>query len=141
MAADTTDTRSEEARIERDIQRTQDQMGETVQKLEDSLNPREMARSLMGDDNTDLAKDALDLARQNPIPVAMIAVGAIWLLASSAKSPAVRRLTDQFRSSKSSSGSNPDELDANGLRPRSAEPAPIGPPPGTDPSLDRRPFA
>ena len=136
MAADTTDTRSEEAMIERDIERTQDQMGETVQKLEDSLNPREMARSLMGDDNTDLAKDALDVARQNPIPVAMIAVGAIWLLASSSKSPAVRRLTDQFRS-KSSSGSGPDELDANGLRPRSAEPAPIGPPPATDPRYDR----
>ena len=140
MADEMTDTRSEEAMIERDIERTQDDMGETVQKLEDSLNPREMARSLMGDDNTDLAKDAMDLVRQNPIPAAMIAVGAIWLLASSSKSPAVRRLTDQFRS-KSSSGSSPDELDANGLRPRSAEPAPIVPPPGTDPSLDRRPFA
>jgi hypothetical protein len=95
---------------------------------------------LMGDENTDLVKDALDLARQNPIPVAMIAVGAIWLLASSSRSPAVRRLTDQFRS-KSGSSSNSGDLDPNGLRPRSAEPAPIGPPPATDPSLDRMPYA
>jgi hypothetical protein len=140
MAADMTDTRADEEMIERDIERTQDQMGETVQKLEDSLDPREMARSLMGDENTDLVKDALDLARQNPIPVAMIAVGAIWLLASSSRSPAVRRLTDQFRS-KSGSSSSSGDLDPNGLRPRSAEPAPIGPPPATDPSLDRMPYA
>ena len=133
MAASTADTRQDEESIERDIERTQDQMGETVQKLEDSLNPREIARSVMGDDNADLAKDALEIARQNPIPVAMIAVGAIWLLATS-KSPAVSRLKDRFRSSKGS-----DDLDSNGLRPRSAEPAPIGPPPETDPNFDRRP--
>ena len=58
MVADTTDTRTEEAAIERDIERTQDEMGETVQKLEDSLNPREIARSVMGDYNADLAKQA-----------------------------------------------------------------------------------
>ena len=82
MDADTTDTRTDEATIERDIERTQDEMGETVQKLEDSLNPREIARSVMGDDNADIAREALQVARQNPIPVAMIAVGAVWLLAS-----------------------------------------------------------
>lgn len=133
MAASTTDTRQDEAAIEREIERTQDQMGETVQKLENSLNPREIARSVIGDDNSDLASDALEIARQNPIPVAMIAVGAIWLLATS-KSPAVSRIKERFRSSGSTS-----ETDKSGLRPRSAEPAPIGLPPETDPSFDRRP--
>lgn len=131
MAADTTDARSDEAMIEQDIERTQDEMGQTIQKLEDKLTPREMARSVMGDEGTDLAKEALDIVRQNPVPVALIAVGAIWLLATS-NTPAVRRLTDRMwgRSSGASRSS---------LRPRSAEPAPIGPPPAVGEELDRRP--
>jgi len=137
MADEMTDARSDEAMIEREIERTQDQMGETVQKLEDSLNPRHVARSLLGDQNTDLAKEALEVVRQNPIPVALMAVGAIWLLATSSRSPAVRRLTDQFRSGSSGAGGR----SPTGLRPRSEEPAPIGPPPATDPTLDRMPTA
>lgn len=129
MTAEMTDTRSEEALIERDIERTQDQMGETVQKLEESLTPKEMARSVIGDDGTDFAKEALELIRQNPIPAAMVAVGAIWLLAT-ARTPGMRRMTDRLWS----------RSDSSGLRPRSEEPAPIGPSPATDPSLDRRPF-
>ena len=135
MDADTTDTRTDEATIERDIERTQDEMGETVQKLEDRLNPREIARSVMGDDNADIAREALQVARQNPIPVAMIAVGAVWLLATS-NSPAIRQLRDRFRSGRTS-GSRASA----GLRPRSAEPAPIGPPRATDPALDQMPLA
>ena len=135
MADNMTDTRSDEAVIERDIERTQDEMGETVQKLEESLSPREVARSVMGEENSEIAKDALEIARQNPIPVAMIAVGAIWLLASS-RSPAGRRLMDRFRSG----GKSHPTVSAD-LRPRSAEPAPIGPPPVTDPRLDRMPPA
>jgi Protein of unknown function (DUF3618) len=127
MTAEMTDNRSEEAMIERDIEHTQDEMGETVQKLEDSLTPKEMARSVIGDDGTDFAREALEIVRQNPIPAAMIAVGAIWLLAT-ARTPGMRRMTDRLSGSRSSN-----------LRPRSAEPAPIGPPPGTDPELDRRP--
>ena len=135
MADNMTATRSDEALIERDIERTQDEMGETVQKLEDSLNPREIARSVMGDDNADIAREALQIARQNPIPVALIAVGAVWLLATS-NSPAIRQLRDRFRSGRTS-GSRASA----GLRPRSAEPAPIGPPPASDPTFDRMPSA
>ena len=127
MAAEMTDNRSDEAMIERDIERTQDEMGETVQKLEEKLTPRGMARSVMGDDNADFAKEALELARQHPIPVAMIAVGAIWLLAS-ARTPGMRRLTDRLWGRSA----------ASGLRPRSEEPAPIGPPPPVGEELDRR---
>lgn len=125
-----TDNRSDEAMIEADIERTQDQMGETVQKLEDSLTPKEMARSVMGDEGTDFAKEALEIVRQNPIPAALIAVGAIWLLAT-ARTPGIRRLTDRLWSGSSST---------SGLRPRSAEPAPIGPPPPVGEELDRRPY-
>ena len=65
----------------------------------------------------DQARELLDLVKQNPIPVGMIAVGAIWLLAT-ARSPMLDRL-------KSSVTSRSDEFK---LRPRSEEPAPIGPP-------------
>jgi hypothetical protein len=130
MAADMTDTRSDEAMIEADIERTQDQMGKTVQKLEDSLTPKEMARSVMGDDGTDFAKEALEIVRQNPIPAAMMAVGAIWLLAT-ARTPGMKRMTDRLWSRSTSSD----------LRPRSAEPAPIGPPPPAGEELDRRSMA
>ena len=133
MAAETTDTRAVEAAIERDIERTQDKMGETVQKLEDSLNPREIARSMMGDENADLAKEAWQVARQNPIPVAMIAVGAAWLLATS-NSPAIKQLRDRFKPGRTS-GSRA----SSGLRPRSEEPAPIGPSPTTDRTWGRMP--
>jgi len=131
MPADTTDTHAEEAVIERDIERTQDDMGETIQKLEESLNPHEIARSVMGDENADLAKEAWQVARQNPIPVAMIAVGAAWLLATS-NSPAIRQLRDRFKPGRTSG----DRASA-GLRPRSAEPAPIGPSPTTESTRDR----
>jgi hypothetical protein len=129
MAADTTKSRTEEEMIERDIERTQDEMGATVQKLEGSLNPKDVARSVVGDEGVDFAKEAVELARQNPVPVAMIAVGAIWLLAT-ARTPGMQRITDKLWSRRKSSG----------LRPRSAEPAPIGPPPTTRGDLDRRPL-
>jgi hypothetical protein len=128
MADEMTDTRSEEAMIERDIEQTQDEMGETVQKLEDKLTPREMARSMIGEENTDFAREAVQLARQNPVPVAMIAVGAIWLLAT-AKTPGMRRMTDRLWGGSDSSEPR--------LRPRSEEPAPIGPPPPVGEGFDR----
>ena len=132
MAADTTDSRSEADLIERDIERIQDEMGETVQKLEEKLTPREMARSVIGDQNSDLAKEALHIVRSNPIPAAMIAIGAVWLLATS-NSPSVARLKNRIIGRSSSP--------QPGLRPRSAEPAPIGPPPTVGEEFERRPTA
>ena len=113
--------------IEQDVVHTQNEMGETLQKLEDKLTPRGIAQSVMGEQGTDQARELLDLVKQNPIPVGMIAVGAIWLLAT-ARSPMLDRL-------KSSVTSRSDEFK---LRPRSEEPAPIGPPPETGLEYDRR---
>ncbi|MFN3388185.1 MAG: DUF3618 domain-containing protein [Allosphingosinicella sp.] len=130
MADDMTRDRiSDEAALERDVRRTQDEIGETVQKLEEKMNPREIAREVMGDEGTDVAREALEVTRQNPIPVAMIAVGLIWILATS-RSPMIARITDRITGRKSR-GMN--------LRPRSAEPAPIGPSPGgeSDRGADR----
>ena len=76
------DNRQDPAAIEQDIRRTQDQIGDTVAKLEEQLNPRELARTVVGEDGNEIAREALEITRRNPIPVAMIAVGLIWLLAT-----------------------------------------------------------
>lgn len=117
MTDDMTRDRTDEAALERDVRRTQDEIGETVHKLEEKMNPREIAHEVMGDEGTDVAREALEVTRQNPIPVALIAIGLIWILATS-RSPMITRLTDRI-TGRSSRGMD--------LRPRSAEPAPIGP--------------
>ena len=122
------DDRTKEAEaIEQDVVQTQDEMGETLQKLEEQLTPRGIAQSVMGDQGTDYAREVLDLVKQNPLPVGMIAVGAIWLLATS-RSPMIKRVTSAV-----TGGSSEPKL-----RPRSEEPAPIGPPPETGLEYDRR---
>ena len=122
------DDRTKEAEaIEQDVVQTQDEMGETLQKLEEQLTPRGIAQSVMGDQGTDYAREVLDLVKQNPLPVGMIAVGAIWLLATS-RSPMIKRVTSAVTG-------GPSEPK---LRPRSEEPAPIGPPPETGLEYDRR---
>ena len=68
--------------IEDDIRRTQDRIGDTIDKLEEQLSPPRLAKSLLGDDNSDIAREALEITRQNPIPVALIAIGVIWLVAT-----------------------------------------------------------
>lgn len=127
----TDNRRNSEADLERDVRRTQDQMGDTVERLEEKLSPHEVTRSVIGDDGAAVAQEALEVTRRNPIPVAMIAVGLIWLLATS-RSPAIKRFTDGLMGKGSKGGTG------DGLRPRSAEPAPIGPPPATGEEFDRR---
>lgn len=130
MPGNKTRSRSSEAAIEDDVRRTQDQIGDTVEKIEEKLNPHEITRSVIGDENTDVAEEALAIARTNPIPVAMIAIGAIWLVATS-PSPAIRRIREGIIGKGRSTGGMK-------LRPRVAEPAPIGPPPPRGEAFDRR---
>ena len=115
------------ATIEREVEKTQDAIGDTVEKIEEKLTPREVTRSLFGDSGSEIVDDLLDIARSNPIPVAMIAGGLIWLLASS-DAHSIKRLRQWV------TGSDEDD----GLIPRSEEPAPIGPPPETGKEYDRR---
>ena len=121
------DRTTEADTIEQDVVQTQNEMGETLQKLEDQLTPRGIARSVMGDEGTDTARELLDIVKQNPLPVGLIAIGTIWLVAT-ARSPMIDRL-------KRSVTSRSSEFN---LRPRSEEPAPIGPPPETGVEFDRR---
>jgi hypothetical protein len=117
--------------IERDIERTQDAIGDTVEKLEQKLTPREFTRSILGDDGQEVMREGIRLVRENPIPAAMIVVGAIWLFATS-RSPLLGRVGERLSSAVR--GNRGDDK----LRPRSEEPAPIGPPPAQGEEFDRR---
>jgi hypothetical protein len=78
---ETTDTRDPEE-IERDIRATQDEMSRTVDRIGDQLTPRNLVNALLDQaesHNID-ARTLLDGARRNPIALAMIAGGAIWLV-------------------------------------------------------------
>jgi hypothetical protein len=123
----TDDTRDADL-IERDIERTQDAIGETVEKIEEKLSPKEVTRSLLGDDGQEIAREIIHMARDNPIPVAMIAVGTIWLFASS-NSPMIRRWSRRLAQMAGGDGDD--------LRSRRDEPAPIGPPGPVGESYDR----
>lgn len=77
----TTDTR-DPADIERDIRRTQDNMSRTVDKIGDQLTPRSILNALLdkAESNDVDARKLIDGARRNPLALAMIAGGAIWLV-------------------------------------------------------------
>lgn len=92
QATTTTTTQDPEA-IERDIRRTQDEMSRTVDRLGDQLTPRNLMNALLdkAESNDIDARTVLDVARRNPIALAMIAGGAIWLVSDSdAKLPRLR---------------------------------------------------
>lgn len=88
------DSSTDEVVLEREVRDTQDEIGETVQKLEEKLEPRNVARAALGA-NVDIAKEAIDVVRHSPIPAALIAVGAIWLLATS-RSPTIKGMRDRL---------------------------------------------
>ncbi|WP_165356371.1 DUF3618 domain-containing protein [Sphingosinicella sp. BN140058] len=99
--------------IEDDIRRTQDRIGETIDRLEEQLSPPRLAKSLLGDDKNDIAREVLEITRQNPVPVALIAIGVIWLVAT-ARTRNGSRLADLLTPGGAASG--------DGARaPRSAE--------------------
>jgi hypothetical protein len=87
---DTTQTR-DPADIERDIRQTQDDISRTVDRIGNQLTPRNMLNALLdqAESNNIDARTLLDGARRNPLALAMIAGGAIWLVSDSdAKLPA-----------------------------------------------------
>jgi hypothetical protein len=81
------------AEIERDIRRTQDEMSRTVDRIGDQLTPRNLMNALLdkAEANDIDARYLLDGARRNPLALAMIAGGAIWLVSDSdAKLPKLK---------------------------------------------------
>ena len=82
--ADNTDTR-DPAEIEREIRSTQAEMSRTVDKIGDQLTPRNLLNGLLdkADEKGIDARYLVDGARRNPLALAMIALGGIWLVSDS----------------------------------------------------------
>lgn len=76
-----TDTRDPDE-IEMEIRRTQKDMSRTVDRIGDQMTPRNMLNSLLdkADENGVDARFLLDGARRNPLALALISAGAIWLV-------------------------------------------------------------
>ena len=70
------------AEIEQDIQRTQNEMSRTVDKIGDQLTARNIFNALLdkADENNVDARMLIDGARRNPVALGLIAAGAIWLV-------------------------------------------------------------
>ena len=88
----TTTTQQDPAEIERDIRRTQDEMSRTVDRIGDQLNPRTFINALLdkAESNNVDARYLIDGARRNPLALAMISGGLIWLVSDSdAKFPSI----------------------------------------------------
>lgn len=90
----TDQTYQDPADIERDIRHTQEQMSRTVDAIGDQLTPRNLLNALLdkADSNNVDPRMLLDGARRNPLALAMIAGGAIWLVSDNdAKLPKFER--------------------------------------------------
>ena len=77
----TTDTRDPD-QIQREIHRTQNEMSATVDRLGDQFSFRNLVNSLLdkADDSDVDARTMLDTAQRNPLALAMISIGGIWLV-------------------------------------------------------------
>lgn len=77
-----TQSSDDPASIEADIRRTQDEMSRTVDQIGDQLTPRSIMNALFdkAENNNIDARMLLDGARRNPLALAMIAGGALWLI-------------------------------------------------------------
>ena len=84
-ASDTTTERRDPAEIEREIRETQRDMSRTVGQIEDQLTPRNLMNALLdkADEKGIDARYVIDGARRNPLALAMIALGGIWLVSDS----------------------------------------------------------
>lgn len=93
-ASDTNHTdRRDPAEIEREIRDTQAEMSRTVDKIGDQLTPRNLINGLLdkADEKGIDAQYLVDGARRNPLALAMIALGGIWLVSDSdAKAPSLK---------------------------------------------------
>ena len=78
-------TTQDPAAIESEIRRTQDEMSRTVDRIGDQLTPRNVLNALLdkAESNDIDARKVLDVGRRNPLALAMIAGGAIWLVSDS----------------------------------------------------------
>lgn len=65
--------------IEYDIVQTQNDMSDTVNELQDKLQPRQLLRQFVGNPQ-EIPTQVFDAVKRNPVAAGLIGVGAVWLL-------------------------------------------------------------
>lgn len=123
------DERDDADTIEGEIERTQDEIGDTVERIGEKLSPNAVTRSLLGDEGQEVVREIIHMARDNPIPSAMVAIGAIWLVATS-DSPLFPRIGKRLTRMISGEHAEEDTGSSDG-------PSRVGPPPPVGDSYDR----
>ena len=94
--------------IERDIEQTQREMSATVDQLSDQLTPRKMFDTVLN--KTELGdmdgNDMVDQAKRNPLAIALIGGGLLWLISDKDAKPSA--LTSSGKKSFGSSDGSDD---------------------------------
>ena len=80
------DTTSDPARIERDLDQTRSRLGSHLSELQDRLSPGQVLDDLMGyfrgSEGAEFGRSLLANVRDNPMPAALTGIGLAWLMAS-----------------------------------------------------------
>ena len=109
MTIDTRDdSQKDPETLEREINQTRSEMSQTLDALERKLSPGQLLDQCLnafGKHGGDLAQNFGNSVKQNPVPVALTAMGIIWMMVSSSRSSSVKTAYDDFNTSDSSDAS------------------------------------
>ena len=91
------DSQKDPATLEREINQTRNEMNQTLDALERKLSPGQLldqCLNVFGKHGGDLAQNFGNSVKQNPVPVALTAIGIMWMMFSSGRSPSVNIYDD-----------------------------------------------
>lgn len=97
MAIDNTQTADA---IERDIEKTQNSISDTVEELQERFSPRALMNTVLGD-SADGSDQLIDAAKNNPLGVALIGAGALMLASGRSGSSSLSALKERVAGSSS----------------------------------------
>jgi hypothetical protein len=93
MTIDTrADSQKDPETLEREINQTRNEMNQTLDALEQKLSPGQLLDQCLnafGKHGGDLAQNFGNSVKQNPVPVALTAIGIMWMMFSSGRSSSV----------------------------------------------------
>ena len=93
------DSQKDPATLEREINQTRNEMNQTLDALERKLSPGQLldqCLNIFGKRGGDLAQNFGNSVKQNPVPVALTALGIMWMMFSSGRSPSVNNYNDKI---------------------------------------------
>jgi sporulation protein YlmC with PRC-barrel domain len=73
--------------IQREIHATQESLSRTIAEIERRFSPHRIADDVMGFLHSDGGSRITEAIRRNPLPAALIAIGAVWLAVSVLRAP------------------------------------------------------